>query len=181
MSSYLIFSLEKPIDSHWFKISCFSCSAFSCVCCFFLKKMKLYKDICSAWISRTSTEFFFSSQIDVSSDVSKRPKNKIDLVLFYREHFYGFWESVLLSNLTSFPLQHEYYFWHRRSKCYEKAVKFYPEIFEFNVFVRSNNWDNRVDLAAQYVWCHYCAFILLLLISEYLQKSKWVDTQATNT
>ena len=23
----------------------------------------------------------------------KRLKNKIDLLLFYREHFYGFWES----------------------------------------------------------------------------------------
>ena len=28
-----------------------------------------------------------------------------------------------------------YYFWHRRSKFYEKAVKFYPEIFEFKVFL----------------------------------------------
>ena len=45
----------------------------------------------------------------------------------------------LLNNLVSSPLQHEYYFWHSRSKCYEKVVKFYPEIFEFKVFVWSNN------------------------------------------
>ena len=31
-----------------------------CWSLFFLKMMKLYKDICSAWISHTSAEFFFS-------------------------------------------------------------------------------------------------------------------------
>ena len=52
---------------------------------FFLKTMKSYKDICSAWISRTSAEIFFL--IDWHH---KRLKNAIDLVLFYGEHFYGF-------------------------------------------------------------------------------------------
>ena len=52
---------------------------------------------------------------------------------------YGMWVHILLNNMVSSPLEHEYYFWHRRSKCYEKSVKFYPEIFEFKVFVRSNN------------------------------------------
>ena len=47
---------------------------------------------------------------------------------------HGIWVYILLNNLASSPLQHEYYFWHRRSKCYEKAIKFYPEIFEFKVF-----------------------------------------------
>ena len=51
--------------------------------------MKSYKDICSAWISRTSAEIFFL--IDWHH---KRLKNAIDLVLFYGEHFYGFSESV---------------------------------------------------------------------------------------
>ena len=50
----------KPINSYSFEMSCFSCSVFSCVYCFFLKTMKLYKDICSAWIGRTSAEIFFS-------------------------------------------------------------------------------------------------------------------------
>ena len=57
--------------------------------CFLLKMMKLYKGTCSAWISRTSAEFFFL--IDWRH---KRFKNTIDLFLFYGEHFYGFSESV---------------------------------------------------------------------------------------
>ena len=52
---------------------------------------------------------------------------------------YGMWVYILQNNLALFPLQHEYYSWHRRSKCHEKTVKFYREIFEFKVFVRSNN------------------------------------------
>ena len=55
-----IFSLGKPTDSYWFKMSCLSFLVFICVHCFSLKMMKLYKDICSAWISRTSAEIFFS-------------------------------------------------------------------------------------------------------------------------
>ena len=52
---------------------------------------------------------------------------------------YGMWVHILQNNLALSPLQHEYYSWHRRSKCHEKTVKFYREIFEFKVFVRSNN------------------------------------------
>ena len=52
---------------------------------------------------------------------------------------HGMWVHILLNNLASTLLQHEYYFWHKMSKCYEKAVKFYPEIFAFKVLVRSNN------------------------------------------
>ena len=51
----------------------------------------------------------------------------------------GIWVPILLKTLVLSPLQHKYYFWQRRSKCYEKAVKIYPEIFEFQNFVRSNN------------------------------------------
>ena len=56
---------------------------------FFLKTMESYKDICSTSISRTSAEFFF---IDWRL---KHLKNKKDLLLFYREHFYGFSEGDL--------------------------------------------------------------------------------------
>ena len=52
---------------------------------------------------------------------------------------YGMWVHILQNNLALSPLQYEYYSWHRRSKCHEKTVKFYREIFEFKVFVRSNN------------------------------------------
>ena len=33
-----ICSLRKPKDFHWFKMSCLTCLAFSCVYCFFLKR-----------------------------------------------------------------------------------------------------------------------------------------------
>ena len=52
-------SLGKAIDSYWFKMSCLSFLVFICLHCFFLKMMKLFKDICSAWMSRTSVEIFF--------------------------------------------------------------------------------------------------------------------------
>ena len=83
---------------------------------------------------------------------------------------HGMWVDILLNNLASSPLQLELYFWHRKSKYYEKEVKFCPEIFECNVFVRSNNFNNRFDLAA------YMFGITNVLISEYVQKIKWVDT-----
>ena len=51
---------------------------------FFLKKMKLYKDLSSAWISCTSANIFF-----LIDWCHKRFKNTIDLLLFYEEHFYG--------------------------------------------------------------------------------------------
>ena len=51
---------------------------------------------------------------------------------------HGMWVRILLKNLASSPLQQGYYFWHRRSKCFEKAVKFYSETFEFKVFMWSN-------------------------------------------
>ena len=55
---------------------------------FFIKNMKLYTGICSAWISCTSAEIFFP--IDWHH---KHQKNAIDLLLFYGEHCYGFSES----------------------------------------------------------------------------------------
>ena len=50
----LTLQFRKTHRFAWFKMSCFSCSVFSCVYCFLLKMMKLYKEICTAWISRTS-------------------------------------------------------------------------------------------------------------------------------
>ena len=82
-------SLGKPIDSYWFKIFCLSLF-YICVNCFFLKMMKLYKDNSSAWISRTSAEFFFLIGWN-----NKLLKNTIDLFLFHGENFSGFSESEL--------------------------------------------------------------------------------------
>ena len=39
--------------------------------------------------------------------------------------------SYLAEQFGVIALLHEYYICYRRSKFYEKAVKFYPEIFEF--------------------------------------------------
>ena len=49
------------------------------------------------------------------------------------------WVHIFLNNLASSLFQCEYYFWHRRSNCNEKTVKFYLEIIEFKVCVQSNN------------------------------------------
>ena len=37
---------------------------------------------------------------------------------------HGMWVHILLNNLKLSPLQHKHNFWHRRSKCYEKAKNF---------------------------------------------------------
>ena len=37
------FSLEKPVDFHWFKMSCLTCLVFSCVYWFFLKRWNYIK------------------------------------------------------------------------------------------------------------------------------------------
>ena len=51
---------------------------------FFLKMMKLYKDLSSALIICTSANIVFLM------DWCYKPfKNTIDLLLFYKEHFYG--------------------------------------------------------------------------------------------
>ena len=49
---------------------------------FSLKMLKLYKEIFTAWTSRTSADIFFQRNW-----IHKRLKNTIDLLLFYREHW----------------------------------------------------------------------------------------------
>ena len=71
-------------------MSCLTCLVFSCAYYFFLKRWNSYKDICSAWISGTSAEFFF-----LTGWCHKRLKNTIDLLLFYGELLYEFSESVV--------------------------------------------------------------------------------------
>ena len=41
--SMLYFSLGKPIDSYWFKMSCLTCLIFNCIYCFFLKRWNYIK------------------------------------------------------------------------------------------------------------------------------------------
>ena len=53
---------------------------------------------------------------------------------------YRMWVHILLNNLVLL-LAYEV-------KCYEKTVKFYPGIFEFKVFLQSNDHSNKFNLAA---------------------------------
>ena len=75
------------------------------------------------WFNRTHPPLFQNISVKIYTNFSLKDKMR-----------HGMWVHILLHNLASSPLQHEYYFWHRGSKCYEKAVKFYPEILEFKVF-----------------------------------------------
>ena len=113
-------------------MSCLSCLVFICVHCFWLKMMKLFKDICSAWISRTSAEFFLL--IDWRH---KRLKNTTDLLLFYGEHFYGFSESDLMTYV---------------SKGHIKIVKIY--IVNFNASISNRHFKCHFKQNCNHT-CHY--------------------------
>ena len=89
----------------------------------------------------------------------------------------GIWVHILLNNLALSPLRHRYYFWRRRSKCYENPGTFYSEIFEFKVFLRD------VICLVSLLHIFYC----LLVNTVYAKKQmswcvskkylgKWVDT-----
>ena len=99
------------------------------------------------WFNQTHLSLFQNISIKIYTNfLSSGGYNfKINYVKDKMRH--GMWVHIMLNGLASSPLQHKYYFWHRKSKSYEKTVKFYPEIFQFKVFVRSNNY-NRFDLAA---------------------------------
>ena len=90
------------------------------------------------WCNWTHNPFFqyMSIKINANFFLSSGGYNfKINYLKDKMGH--GMW--VLLNNLASSSLQYRYYFWHRSSKCYEKAVEFYPEIFKFKVFLGWNN------------------------------------------
>ena len=93
---FVLYSLGKPIDSYWFKMSCMSCLVFICVHCFFLEMMKLYKDMNAT--SFCMNKPYFCWNCFLIDWRHKRLKNTIDLLLFYGERFYGFSESVMLQN-----------------------------------------------------------------------------------
>ena len=110
------------------------------------------------WFNRTYLLLFqnMSVKIYINFFLSSGGYNfKINYLKDKMRH--GMWVHILLNNLVSSSLQRDYCFWRRRSICYEKAVKFYVEIFEFKAFVLSNNWNNRFDLAVKYIWCDYRA------------------------
>ena len=94
----------------------------------------------SLWFNRTHLPLFQNMSLKVYSNffLSSGCYNfKINYLKDNMRH--KMWVHILLNNLAPSPLQHEYYFWHRRSKSYEKAVKFYPEKFKLKVFLGWNN------------------------------------------
>ena len=116
-------------------MSCLSCLVFICVHCFFLKMRKLYKDICSASISRLSAEFVFL--IDWRH---KRLKNTIDLLLLYGDHFHIFLESYLRKHQKkhSFHNKHIYIY---RSQTFWSFIKFYfVDLVHFVYILKSSHY-----------------------------------------
>ena len=91
---------------------------------FFLKMMKLCKDICSAWICRTSAKFFIL--IDWRH---KRLKNIIDVFLFCGEHFYGFLEGDLWKRWKKKKTFHNKHIYIYRSQTFWSFRKFYEVSF----------------------------------------------------
>ena len=84
------------------------------------------------WFNRTHLPLFQNMSVKIYTNfilTSGGYNLKINYLKDKMRH--GMWVHILLNNLATSPLQHEYYFWHRRSICYEKAVKFYPEIIVF--------------------------------------------------
>ena len=85
----------------------------------------------------------------------------------------GIWVHIL----ALFPLQHGYYFWHRRSKCYENPGTFYSEIFEFKVFMRD------VICLVSLLCFFYCLLVNTVCAKKQMSwrvsnkyLGKWVDT-----
>ena len=86
------------------------------------------------WFNRTHLQLFRNMAVKIYTNFFIFSNYRISKINYLIDKMrYGKWVHILLNNLASPPLQHKYYFWHRRSKCYQKAVKFYPEIFEFKV------------------------------------------------
>ena len=92
---------------------------------------KPYRDL---WFNRTHLPLFqnMSVKIYIKFFLSSGGYNfKINYLKDKMRH--GMWVHILLNNLASIAFQRECYFWHRRSKCFEKTVTFYLGIFEFKV------------------------------------------------
>ena len=87
---------------------------------FFLKMMKLDKEICSAWINRTSADILF-----LTDRRHKRLKNTIDLLLLYGQHLYGFSEGDLWKCKRQKHLFHKKHIHIHRSQTFWSFIKFY--------------------------------------------------------
>ena len=83
------------------------------------------------WFNRTNLPLFQAMSVKIYTNffLSSGGYNfKINYLKDKMRH--RMWVHLLLNNLAPSPLQHEYYFWHRTSKCYEKA-----EILSWDIWV----------------------------------------------
>ena len=94
---------------------------------------KWYQDL---WFNRIQPPLFqtMSVKAHINSFLSSGSCN-FKISYLKDKTRYAMSVHILLNNLASFPLHHGYYFWCMWSQCYEKAVKFYPGIFELKVFM----------------------------------------------
>ena len=110
---------------------------------FFLKIMKLYKDICSAHSHKKWKVFLFlMTMICMNKSYlcrnfllidwhHKRLKNTIDLLLFYGEHFYRFLEIDLWKiekKKHSFHNKHIYIYGHRHFEVLWSFILYFVHI-----------------------------------------------------
>ena len=82
------YSLRKPIDSHWFKNVLFDLFSLQLCVLFSHKMMTFYKEISSAWISRTFV-LIILSQVDVICVVKIQQKYLWSIEM----HFHRFFQA----------------------------------------------------------------------------------------
>ena len=113
------FSLRKPADSYWFKMSCVSCLVFICVHCFFLKIMKLYNDICFVCMNR----LYFCRNFFLVDWCHKLLKNTTDLFFFKEKTLCIFCKVIYES------IEKNIYFTTYFYKWVTNILKFYEVLF----------------------------------------------------
>ena len=76
------------------------------------------------WFNRTHPPFFQNMSVKIYTNFFSSAGGYSFKINFLKDNVRPrIWVHILLKSLTSSPLQHEYYFWHRRSKCYWKSSK----------------------------------------------------------
>ena len=122
------FQYQKLLSLHYNSYILFSCIDLA---------TKQYRGL---WFNRTHLLLFQNMSVRIYTNFPLSSGGYNFKIIYLKDKMrYGMLVRILLNNLASSALQHGYCFLHRRSKRYEKVVKFYPEIFEFKVFLR---WSN---------------------------------------
>ena len=98
---------------------------------------KLYQGI---WFNQTHLLLFQNMSVKIYTNFFLSSRGCNFKINYLKDKMrYGMWVHILLNNLTSSHCNTRINFSQRGLKCFEKAVKCYPEIIELKVFVRWNN------------------------------------------